>query len=229
MQKLAFFDLDKTIYRRYSLEEVRIHLRRNFSNLKWSEKEEKKITKSFQDHKSNYNETVNKLLDLTASMLKNFREDEIDNLYRDIFKNSHKEYYSWVELVFDFLNQNDWVSYLITGSLKPAAYHIVQKLKFEEIYASEFEIKNNKYTSKIIKIVNDKAKAIITKSILEEYPDRLTIGFGDSLGDIPMLELVDIPFIIDNKKEYMLNLAQSRNWTVTQKANTIIKEIKKIF
>ncbi len=45
---------------------------------------------------------------------------------------------------------------------------------------------------------NDKGKAveILTGLIRKELPDITTLGIGDSLNDLPMLEVVDIPIVV---------------------------------
>ncbi|MEI7578927.1 MAG: hypothetical protein WCJ58_02680 [bacterium] len=64
--------------------------------------------------------------------------------------------------------------------------------------------------------MNNNEKALKIKAILAEQGVDYSIGFGDSPGDIPMLEIVDQAFVVKNNNHHpeLLKYAVEKHWNI---------------
>jgi mannosyl-3-phosphoglycerate phosphatase len=83
-------------------------------------------------------------------------------------------------------------------------FKIISGCETEVLQAIEAEglsyTKGGKYFHILGNTNKGKALAILKQFYLQEYQKILTISVGDSLNDLPMLELVNKPFMIDDEK-----------------------------
>ena len=70
------------------------------------------------------------------------------------------------------------------------------------IIATDFEVKNEIYTGKIQKNLNGEAKLEAVTALIQ--PEDYTIAFGDSEGDLEMLQTVNQGYLINFHDEKLL-------------------------
>lgn len=57
-------------------------------------------------------------------------------------------------------------------------------------------------------------------------PDDLSISFGDSMGDFPMLKSTNIGFLVTHDKPELIQAAKENNWYIPQTSEQIISDIQ---
>jgi HAD superfamily phosphoserine phosphatase-like hydrolase len=175
--KTCFFDIDQTIYDGYSTFDLCIFLSKNGvgENI---EKKAEKLGKLYFSGKISYTEATRRIIELQAEALTGLQINEVVNL-QDKFITKSNRLFPWVKELFSLLEKNGFVIYLISAAASPSAEAVARSLKTDKFFASKLEIKNKKYTGKVLKILNDHEKQHVISNVLAEIDgDGLKIGLG---------------------------------------------------
>lgn len=207
MNKACFFDLDGTLIPNPS-SEVRV-LRVLFKNLIISPSglviwllESIFKYKNFKNSKAYYQGLkVSTVLRVVNKRLKNLS----DFVCKDALEYIKKKQIEGYKI------------YLISGTPHFIAEAIAKNIKFSRVYSSELEIRNSKFTGRIIsKIPFGKNKEEIVKEIAISDSIDLTnsISFGDSHFDLPFLTSTGSFFAVnpDKKLKGLLKPEQTIYW-----------------
>ena len=103
---------------------------------------------------------------------------------------------------------------VITATNRFVTTPIVKKYGINNLLATEPEIKNNKYTGRVLgEPCFQLGKITHLKRWMKENNEDLkgSTFYSDSHNDLPMLELVDHPVVV-NGDEKLLDIAKKRNW-----------------
>ncbi len=228
MKKVAFFDIDKTIYNTHSffqLAEYEIGKGR-VKQETWD-----KIQKLLVRYKSGeltYSVTANMLLEDFASDLKDQKYIDLIEDVKEFFVSNLKNFYPYFEEILPKLKETHDI-YIITTNAQYVAKTIVDHFGLTGFISSEFEVIDGLFTGKILKsLANGKS---MVSDILAKYGKGGSIAVGDSENDIGMLELVEYPVCISPSEELKKH-ASSNNWVMTDPEqatkifNTILDSIK---
>ena len=81
----------------------------------------------------------------------------------------------------------------------------------------------------VINSINDEIKVETIEKLINLKSKTLSIGFGDSMGDVPMLEVLDHAFIYhtDNHPK-MIKLTKQKNWVLFQNEQQILEHLEEI-
>ncbi len=103
---------------------------------------------------------------------------------------------------------------VITATNRFVTTPIVKKYGINNLLATEPEIKNNKYTGRVLgEPCFQLGKITHLKRWMKEKNEDLkgSTFYSDSHNDLPMLELVDHPVVV-NGDEKLLDIAKKRDW-----------------
>lgn len=103
---------------------------------------------------------------------------------------------------------------VITATNRFVTTPIVKKYGINNLLATEPEIKNNKYTGRVLgEPCFQLGKITHLKRWMKENNEDLkgSTFYSDSHNDLPMLELVDHPVVV-NGDEKLLDIANKRDW-----------------
>jgi phosphoserine phosphatase len=82
-----------------------------------------------------------------------------------------------------------------------------------EYYCTIFEIEDGVYTGKHQPHMNGEYKKEVVEALVKAGDDIFSIAFGDSPGDIPMLETVDKAFVFAQEEHReMEDVVESKGW-----------------
>jgi phosphoserine phosphatase len=115
-----------------------------------------------------------------------------------------------------------------------SAIEIVQaladELGFEGAIATEAEVVDGVYTGRLAQPFRHgtgKAEAIAALAAEKGYDLSLSFAYSDSHNDLPMLELVGIPVVI-NPDSQLARIAYQRGWPVVEFAQPHYQLVKRI-
>lgn len=213
MKNLALFDIDKTIYNGYTI-----------FPLTEFQKQHNLISKSclnslyldldkYKNNKINYETFIANLLIHWAEGLKNIKYKDILKNTSNFFNQDNNIYSYFPKFISKYSKTYD--IYLITGEPSFIPKIISEKYKLDGYKSSEFEIVDEKFSGKVKNFLatkNQKQEAM--KKYLSNYSDKNSIAFGDSDGDIEILNQVEFPVCINPSGE-LKNHAQKNNWTIS--------------
>lgn len=221
MDKIAFFDFDNTIYKGYTYDTFFDYLSKNYPEYSWVEEKKNEIYNS----KLEYNELVIQSANLVGNCVRGWDKTKFHKISKQIFKDS--QIYDWVRPVVKLLKSSGFELIIVTGSFDSMIKDVSKMLEFDKIFCSQFESRAGTFTGKISLIMNHESKGRVITEISKRSNDMLSIAFGDSIGDAPMLQLVDIPFIVNAYDQVIVNKASELKWNIVGKSEEIISIIKK--
>lgn len=121
-----------------------------------------------------------------------------------------------VDLIESHRQQGDCLL-VITATLQFVTEPIVELFSIPNLIAPIPELKNNQYTGKITGIPSyQEGKLIRLREWLKDRPYELAEScfYSDSINDIPLLESVGTPIVVDPDPK-LLEEARERGWKVT--------------
>jgi len=211
MKHIASFDLDKTLYNNHSFFEiVKSEIDDGLIDASiWDAiQNELKLYKSgVQD----YSTSANNLLGIWVSSLSGKDVTTFSKHARTYFEKNMNNFFQYFEEILPKLRETHDI-YIVTTNAQFVANAIVDIFNLEGSISTEFEIKDGKFTGKILKSLAD-GKSLVKELILPNNKE-FSIGCGDSENDISMLNEVDIAVCMapdDNLKK----VALEKSWYVT--------------
>ncbi len=206
--KVAFFDIDKTIYNDHSFFQIAANELKEgrIDTDTWDAIQE--IANRYKDGEVSYTDAANQLLVLFASSLKNQTYQE---LYEDCIKfffENKKNFFPYFEKVLAGMSHK-YDIYLVTTNTQFVAKAIVDQFGLTGFISTEFEVKNHLFTGKVVRSLADGKEMI--NELLEKYGREGSIAVGDSGNDISMLKLVEYPLCINPDHE-LRKYALQNNW-----------------
>ena len=105
---------------------------------------------------------------------------------------------------------------MLTATNRPVAEPLARELGLSDIIATELELVDGRYTGRIVEPYCSKAgKVRLARAWCEARGLDLARAayFGDSLADVPMLEAVAEPTVVNPSGE-LLTCAQTRRWRI---------------
>lgn len=225
MKKLAFFDLDNTLYKGFSAQDfVDLLIRKGYV----SEDHQRQLSylaQQYQSGKVSYTELTNRGIQLIADILAGSSVAEILKL-KEEFLGKQDKFYPFVPDLLALLKEANFQIYLVSGGASPAIQMLAETLEIEDYFASEFEIAADSYTGTVTQILNHDAKQTLVEDILNSHTgDIFSLGFGDSTGDVEMLSAVDHAFVINPHQPEMSALVEQHGWHLVT-SDTIIDEVR---
>jgi len=226
MNKYAFFDVDYTIYNGYSTNDFNLFLVDiGVCPVSIKEKNEE-LVELYNSGKIDYTEASNRVVALQAEAIKGLTSEKVIEL-GDEFVSKDAKLFPFVKDLFKLLEEKDFQIYLISAAASPCVEAIARLLETDKYFASELEIKANKYTGEVSQMLNNQEKKHAIHRVMGHLSkNSLKLGFGDSTGDIEMLSSVDHAFVINPHQDQIKQIAKENNWSLVTSDN-IISEVRK--
>lgn len=218
-QFVALFDLDKTLYKKYSLFEIADSAVAKGLVSGNVQKQLRNTLKQHKDGKLTYNDAANQMLIDWAKALKGMRYDSFYQLAYTYFKEHRKNFYSYVDRVFQSL-KNNYDIYIVTTNTKFAADSIVSIYKLSGSLSTIFEVVDGAFTGKIFSSLAYTKD--IVKPLINKYGKHGSIAVGDSMNDVEMLDLVEYQFCFQ-PDESLDKYASKKRWTIINNKNAYEK------
>lgn len=224
--KLAFFDVDQTLLRGYCNRPFVVHLTKvlrpnhPLSQIVWQKEQE------FIDGKMDYNTASEYFLKSTGELVKGLDSTSVANMVRQLFP-VPQPFFPWVETVLKYLRSQKYRIYLISGAPAVVIEELARQIGVEHYFATEFLLdENGKYSGEIYLMNHETKRSKLVEIIKKLSGSHQVISFGDSPGDIPMLEAADVGFVVQpDHNPQMVELSQKNGWVVL-KHETAFEQIK---
>ena len=222
MRKIAFFDFDNTIYNGYTYQKfINFVSDEVIKTDKFQNKVEEKL-KNIKD----YNELVSGITDILCEMMEGWTKDDFEKYCK--ISCHRNNIFSWVAPVISFLKSTGFETVIISASFNEMVADSLNVLDIDRVYCSSFQLEEGKYNGKIKLLLNDVEKSKIVKSEISGK-DTFSIAFGDSIGDVPMLDSVDLAFLVRSCSVGGIeveNIAKEKGWFLGANHERIIEVIK---
>lgn len=215
MKKVAFFDIDGTIYgksvflllAKYAIQQGWI------TPMVWA-----KLLNPLEE--SNFGKTIksdkaNRFLESVAKELKGKSFDDVCIGVREFFLKNKTHFYPYFEKILPKLKES-YDTYIITTNAQFVAKPLVDLFGLAGYISSEFEVVGGIFSGKVAKsLANGKFEV---SEILKKYGKEGSIAVGDSENDISMLEQVEFPICM-NPSDILKEYAEKQGWVITTSDN----------
>lgn len=226
-RNIAFFDIDKTIYDGYLI----FPLAEYFFD-------ENIITRDiidsldrglylYRSKQMDYESTVENFNKDFARGLKGYPPDLLICKTLTFLKNMKlKNFFSFAEPLMKLLGKTHDI-YFVTGEVQFVGKAVAEHFSVQGYISSEIEIKDGLFSGNITKsLARKEEKSAAIEMLFNAYPKEKSMAFGDSEGDIDMLDKVIHAFCI-NATERLMEVALTKGWHIVT-SFSIIEEVKKI-
>jgi HAD superfamily hydrolase (TIGR01490 family) len=226
--KYAFFDVDNTLYDGYSASELIEFVNTVKPNKELMERYFASI-EDYKLRKISYNEISQIALDITSECLKGFSRSEAQNFVSQMLAVKSKVFNDWVDEVIKYLKNNGYSITLVSAGPDLAIQELANRIDADEWFATEVPVLDDVYSGGITQLLNEEKKSELISKLLSDKEVAISIAFGDSTGDIPMLELVDHSFVVENDHhQEMMDYSNKKGWKVFSKAQEVIMYLEQI-
>lgn len=226
MQKVAFFDLDNTVYNGFSvvglIESQILHGFFNFTEVI-------DLGKNMQQYRNgelDYDMALTNALVEWASGLKGKEYKDVLKHAKNYYTKHKKSFYPYVSTLFPLLKKTHDI-YFVTGEPQFVGEALIDIFDVDGFSSSEMEVKNGLFTGHVTKALsNSKGKKMAVEELFKKYEKKGSFAFGDSEGDIKMLEMVENPVCI-NPSDAVKEIGLAKKWLMVTPEN-IEKHVLKL-
>jgi phosphoserine phosphatase len=220
MEKIAFFDFDNTIYDGYTYQDFIDFASENILKDDKFQVKAKNILKNTTD----YNKIVVGIAEVVSEIITGWQYEKFVESCR--IACNRKKMLDWVIPVTNFLTSEGFKNILVTASFEEMLVDSLLALKIDKTFCSYFEKVDDIYTGKIELLLNDGKKADAIKGMVSSG-DTFSIAFGDSMGDAPMLDAVNMAFLVRSNNNEIETMAKEKKWNLGSDPKVIIEKIRK--
>ena len=215
MRKLAVFDIDGTIFRSSMIIElVNLLVKKGI----FPQRVNKEIEKDYSlwvIRQGDYRDYINKVVEVFKKEIGGKDEAVVKDAIREmVFKEKDKLYVFTRELLKKLKKENYFLL-AISGSPDIIVSQFAKALGFNAYYGSKYEIKNNKFTGKILADIVWNKSLVLDEFLSkhEEFKLEDAIGIGDTEIDISFLSRVGRP-IVFNPDIQLAGYAKENGWKI---------------
>lgn len=226
MTKFAFFDLDGTLYNGLStLDFYHLMINNGLADNKLLQ-QNNELQAKYDAGLLSYHQTAKAVVSLAMGLLKDLSRKQILDLEDEFIKVSLK-FYPYTRALINLLHQNGFFCYIVSAATFPPVEAIGRELHMP-FFASTGVMKDHTYTGEMKLFLNGEAKRKKIHEVLAQAGQpTFSLGFGDSTGDLPLLESADKAFVINPHQEEMKQLSKRRKYILTS-PERVIKDTAKV-
>jgi HAD superfamily phosphoserine phosphatase-like hydrolase len=224
--RLAFFDLDRTLYDGWStVDFLHLMVDRNWANMNLEE-ENKNIQNSYTGTYESYKEVGLKVIELGIKQLNGYSRQQVLEMEDEFIKISWK-LYAYSQPLIKLLNRAGFISYIVSGAIFPPVEAIGRELNMP-FFASTAMEKNHIYTGKLkLHLDGEVKRKKINEVIKNAARPVFSLGFGDSSGDIPLLEATSRAFVVNPHQAELVKVAKAKGYQLVT-PDTILAEVARV-
>lgn len=225
MQKLAFFDIDGTVFRSSLLIELVKELINRGLFPASAETEFLAKYQAWQNRQGSYEDYVDSLIHTYLKHIKGIHYGDLATTGEAVVaKQKHRVYRYTRDLIQD-LKADDYQIIAISQSPKTVLDDFCTTYGFTKVYGRMYELgPQDRFTGVVTDEHLISNKANIVKRVLEQNPNftlKDSIAVGDTEGDISLLEKVENP-ICFNPNQTLFDYATRMKWSVVVERKDVI-------
>lgn len=227
MKKVAFFDIDGTVFRSSLLialveklidEEIFPHVARTMYEQEYQ---------SWKNREGSYKTYIDAVVASFRSHIKGVYYGDLADVGRIVVSQESKHVYRFTRDLIVSLKEQGYFIVAISQSPKTILDEFCKEYGFDKVYGRIYELgPQDRFTGEMSHASLLDNKALVVERLLDTEAVTLTdsIGVGDTDGDIPLLESVQQP-ICFNPNQALYTHAQKEGWRVVVERKDVIYEL----
>lgn len=227
MQKVAFFDIDGTVFRSSLL----IELVEELVNIKVfpdsASKEYQAAYLAWQNREGTYEDYIEKVIEVFLIHIKGVHFGTLADVGATVVEEHSKKVYRYTRDLIAELKQNGYYLVAISQSPKAILDDFCASYGFDKVYGRIYEIgPTDRFTGAVTDEHLISNKANIVKRVLADGTFTLkgSLAVGDTEGDVSMLEAVERP-ICFNPNQALFRAAKRHDWPIVVERKDVIYEL----
>lgn len=221
MTKIAFFDIDGTIYKGHSIIPLSLQQYKDEIIDKTCLDQINNNLNLCKSGQVNYEDFITNFLTHWAQGLKGVSFDKILKHAQEFITQQKENFYLYSYKIFDSLKEKGYETFFVTAEPEFLAQAFFEQFNLTGFVSSKFEIIDGLFTGKVLlSLAKKENKKQETLKLLNTHDKKDSLAFGDSEGDIEMLNLVEKPVCI-NPTEGLRKIAQEKGWLITNPEEVI--------
>ena len=227
MQRVAFFDIDGTVFRSSLL--IRLVEELVAARVFPEDAAEgyQAAYEAWQNREGTYEAYMDAVIRVYLEHIKGVHYGTVADIGRVVVGEQRRRVYRFTRDLIAELKQDNYYLVAISQSPKSILDVFCHEYGFDKVYGRMYEIgPTDRFTGQVEDVHIIENKANIVKRVVEKEGFVLTdsVAVGDTEGDIPMLELVDRP-ICFNPNSALFSHAQKEGWEVIVERKDVIYEV----
>jgi len=226
-RKVAFFDVDGTIFRSSLLIELVDELIREDIFIKTARNGYRAEKLAWLNRQGPYEDYIRAVINTFIKNIKNVSYKVFMEVCEDLVDKKKDQVYIYTRDLIQDLKKKDYFIVAVSQSPKGALDKFCANLGFDKVYGRYYELgPEDQFTGKVTDEHLIENKANIVKRVIEKENLSLkgSYAVGDTEGDIPMLELVENP-ICFNPNAKLYKYAKINKWPVVVERKDVIYKI----
>ncbi|MEX0912969.1 MAG: HAD-IB family hydrolase, partial [Candidatus Paceibacterota bacterium] len=224
---IAVFDIDGTVFRSSLLIELverlleagifPLHVREEFSELE----------RSWRDREGSYEDYIQAVVKVFRKNIKGVFYGDFADIGREVVAEQSKRVYRYTRDLILELKSEGYYLVAISQSPKTILDEFCRQYGFDKVYGRIYETgPQDRFTGEVIDehLISNKANIVSRVIDRENLSREGSVGVGDTEGDIPLLESVEVP-ICFNPNQTLLDHAKRAGWRVVVERKDVIYEI----
>lgn len=223
MQKVAFFDIDGTVFRSSLLVELVEGLIKSDTFPPSARDAYRASHTSWRNREGSYDAYINDVIQTFLTHIQGVHYGDLADIGREVVEEQSKRVYRYTRDLIQDLKSKDYYIVAISQSPKTILDEFCASYGFDKVYGRIYEIgPRDRFTGKIVgeELIRD--KAIIVDRVMEHgFTYEGSLGVGDTDGDIPLLCKVETP-ICFNPNMKLYEYAREREWPVIVERKDVV-------
>lgn len=226
-QKVAFFDIDGTVFRSSLLIELVEKLIDEGVFPQSARDSYSEAYRLWRDREGEYGAYIHAVVSSYMEHIKGVHYGELADIGRVVVAASSKRVYRYTRDLIAQLKKENYFIVAISQSPKTILDEFCKAYGFDKVYGRIYEIgPQDRFTGEMVDVhlVENKANIVARVFEKEDVSREGSVGVGDTEGDIQLLQAVDTP-ICFNPNKLLYDFAQKLNWKVVVERKDVIYEI----
>jgi len=227
MQKVAFFDIDGTVFRSSLLIQLVEELVEAGVFPKYARDEYSDAYTAWSDREGTYEDYISAVVDTYVSHIKGVHYGELADIGRMVVARQGKRVYRYTRDLIKELKKDGYYIVAISQSPKTILDEFCKGYGFDKVYGRMYELgPQDLFTGEMIDVHLIENKANIIRRVLEneDFSSDGSVGVGDTEGDISLLDMVAKPICFNPNAE-LFEHAKRVGWKVVVERKDVIYEI----
>lgn len=228
MNKVAFFDIDGTIFRSSLLIELVDELVKEKVFPESTADMYERSYRAWKNREGTYEAYIDDVVEAFITHIKGVHYGTFADIARHVVAIQSKRVYRYTRDLISELKDQGYTVIAISQSPKTVLDEFCEQYGFDKVYGRIYEIgPQDCFTGVVIDEHLIKNKANIVKRIFDRHPElsrEQSVAVGDTEGDIPLLESVERP-ICFNPNQLLYKQAKRNNWEVVVERKDVIYKL----
>lgn len=227
MQKLAFFDIDGTVFRSSLVIELVEALIEKEIFPKTARNVYQTEYKAWINREGSYEAYIKKVVQAYMEHIKGVYYGTLADIGKEVVKEQSKHVYRYTRDLIHTLKNDGYYIVAISQSPKTVLDDFCESYGFDKVYGRIYEIgPQDLFTGEMVDVHLIENKANIVRRVAGQNDFTLedSVGVGDTDGDIALLETVDRP-ICFNPNKALYDYARRLKWPVVVERKDVIYKL----